>query len=107
MTAASRTTTRQQQDRAFWLKHLHQWHWMSAAVCLVGMILFSITGFTLNHANWIGADPEVTTTKAQLPDSLLAELRAAARNTAPEPLPSAVERWLGDELSVRARMVGG
>ena len=75
---------------------------MSASVCLVGMILFSITGFTLNHANWIGADPEVTTTKAQLPDSLLTELRAAARNTAPEPLPSAVESWLGDELSVRA-----
>jgi hypothetical protein len=30
--------------RAFWLKHLHQWHWVSSAACLVGMLLFAITG---------------------------------------------------------------
>jgi len=28
-----------------------RWHWISAAICLVGMILFAITGVTLNHAD--------------------------------------------------------
>jgi hypothetical protein len=36
--------------RSFWLKHLHRWHWISAAACLVGMLLFAATGITLNHA---------------------------------------------------------
>nr|MBP6216900.1 PepSY-associated TM helix domain-containing protein [Luteimonas sp.] len=30
----------QQQRRGFWLRTLHQWHWISSAVCLVGMLLF-------------------------------------------------------------------
>ena len=34
--------------RSFWLKQLHQWHWISAAVSLIGMILFAVTGITLN-----------------------------------------------------------
>ena len=72
---------------------------MSASVCLVGMILFSITGFTLNHANWIGAKPDVTTTETQLPGELLAQLQSAA-NSAPAQWPHAVQSWLRDELSV-------
>ena len=36
--------------RSYWLKTLHQWHWISAAVSLALMLLFSATGFTLNHA---------------------------------------------------------
>lgn len=102
MTTAPRITLKNQQARAFWLKHLHQWHWMSASVCLVGMVLFSITGFTLNHATWIGADPEVVTTNSRLPDGLLMELKSAAENTAPARLPAEVQRWLSEELSVSA-----
>jgi hypothetical protein len=92
-----------QKNRAFWLKHLHQWHWLSAAACLVGMLLFSITGFTLNHASWIGAKPEVTTQTAELPPALLAQLRqvwdSAGNDKAP--LPSPVAEWLNEQLSVR------
>ncbi|NIV36045.1 MAG: hypothetical protein GWN58_43325, partial [Anaerolineae bacterium] len=33
-----------------WLGTLRQWHWISSALCLVGMLLFSVTGITLNHA---------------------------------------------------------
>ncbi|NTV11206.1 MAG: hypothetical protein HGA47_10590, partial [Zoogloea sp.] len=25
--------------RAGWLKTLHQWHWISSALCLLGMLL--------------------------------------------------------------------
>lgn len=93
----------EQKSRAFWLKHLHQWHWISAAVCLVGLVMFSITGFTLNHASWIGAKPEVTTQTAEMPEALLAQLRRVWDDTGDEKaaLPTAVVEWLGESLSVR------
>jgi uncharacterized protein len=96
--------SRAQKTRAFWLKHLHQWHWMSAAMCLVAMLLFSITGFTLNHAALIGAKPEVRTQTAELPAALLAQLQQAWKANGDEkaPLPTAVAGWLGETLSVRA-----
>jgi hypothetical protein len=50
--------------RSFWLKHLHRWHWISAALSLVGMILFAATGITLNHAGEIEATPRVTTVES-------------------------------------------
>lgn len=102
--AARVSTTRAQKNRAFWLKHLHQWHWMSAAACLVGMLLFSITGFTLNHASLIGATPQVTTTTAELPAELLRELRKAAARVGDgkAALPGMVADWLSERLSTRA-----
>jgi hypothetical protein len=92
-----------QKSRSFWLKHLHQWHWVSAAMCLVGMVLFSITGFTLNHASWIGAKPEVTTQTAELPARLLTQLRQAWEADGDEKaaLPAPVAEWLGKTLAVR------
>jgi hypothetical protein len=50
-----------QKRRAFWLKHLHQWHWVSAAIRLVSMLLFAITGITLNHASQNTGQPNLTT----------------------------------------------
>jgi hypothetical protein len=97
------TTAKEQKSRAFWLKHLHQWHWVSAAACLIGMILFSITGFTLNHANWVSAKPEVTSRTAQLPERLHQELAALAaeKDGAKEPLPATASDWLNDALGIR------
>ena len=43
------------QRRAWWRKTLHNWHWISAALCLIGMIAFAVTGITLNHASQIPA----------------------------------------------------
>lgn len=34
---------------------LRQWHWVSSALCLAGMLLFAVTGITLNHATDIEA----------------------------------------------------
>ena len=96
-------SARAQKNRAFWLKHLHQWHWLSAALCLVGMLLFSITGFTLNHASWIGATPQVTTRTAELPTALLAQLRDTWQADGDEKaaLPAPVADWLSASLAVR------
>jgi hypothetical protein len=95
---------RAQKARAFWLKHLHQWHWMSAATCLVAMLLFSVTGFTLNHASWIGAKPKVTTQTAALPAPLLEQLKKTRESGGEEnaPLPTEVADWLDETLTVRA-----
>jgi hypothetical protein len=77
----------------FWLKQLHQWHWISAALSLVGMLLFAITGFTLNHAGQIEAKPKVVDRKATLPADLLAQL-AKGPVEGKRPLPIRVETWL-------------
>lgn len=75
--------------RAWWLKQLHSWHWISAAISLIGMFLFAITGLTLNHAASIGAEPVVTHKEAVLPAALLAQIqKAPAAKDAP--LPDAV-----------------
>lgn len=85
--------------RAFWLKQLHQWHWVSAAISLVGMILFSITGITLNHAGEIRATPTVSSASAELPGDMRAAL--ALTDVAEAPLPAPVRAWLGDALGLR------
>jgi len=83
--------------RAYWLKTLHQWHWISAAVCMIGMLGFAITGITLNHAGRIGAEPVVTTLEATVP----AERLAGGPEAAEAPLPPALRDWIASELDVR------
>ena len=88
--------------RAFWLKQMHLWHWVSAAISLIGMMLFAITGITLNHAASIGAEPKVTEMTATLSGALVSQIEAApAQEDAP--LPIAVARHLKDELALDAR----
>ncbi len=91
-------------SRAVWLKNLHQWHWISSALCLLGMFLFSITGITLNHASQIEAKPVITRTLANLPTPLTAPLRdyAAAHDGAKAPLPPAAAQRLKDNWKVQA-----
>jgi hypothetical protein len=76
--------------RSFWLKQLHTWHWISAAVSLAAMFLFSITGITLNHAASIGAEPKTTQSAGKIPVALLSTLHAAGDAT--DPLPAAVAK---------------
>jgi len=92
-------TTNQTQRRAYWLKTLHQWHWISSALCLLGMLLFSVTGITLNHAGQIEAKPRVTTRTAELPEAERAAL-AAAPGVKDSPLPADVRRWAAKALAV-------
>ncbi len=86
------------QRRARWLKRLHQWHWISAALSLVGMILFAATGITLNHAADIAAKPVVTSVERQLPAALMQPLETIEADRAP--LPEAVRAWLAGSLAI-------
>ena len=88
-------------QRAYWLKTLHQWHWISSAVCLLGMLLFSATGITLNHAGQIESRPAVTTRSGQLPAELQAALAPGAE--ARGPLPAALADWVERQLAVDVR----
>ncbi|MES2259046.1 MAG: PepSY-associated TM helix domain-containing protein [Pseudomonadota bacterium] len=93
-----------QASRAVWLKNLHQWHWISSALCLLGMFLFSITGITLNHSTQIEAKPSVVRKQATAPAALAAELKtfAEGHDGAKAPLPPAAEQWLLDTWSLKA-----
>ena len=85
--------------RSFWLKQLHSWHWISAAVSLVGMILFAVTGITLNHAASIPGDPVTVEQTATLPTPLLQRLASFPQETT-DPVPDAVARWASEALKV-------
>ena len=109
------------QRRAFWLKHLHRWHWISSAISLVVLLLFSVTGFTLNHAASIEASPHVERRAAKLPPGLLAQLAAPPGKSAPVPAPVAAfvaaqtgaridgraGDWSDDEVAVALPRPGG
>ena len=86
--------------RSYWLKTLHEWHWISSAVCLVGILLFSITGITLNHSSQIEAKPVVATKKAQLSPGLVAEIRHAPSD-AKAALPESLRDWIEATMDVR------
>ncbi|OYT98469.1 MAG: hypothetical protein CFE40_11000 [Burkholderiales bacterium PBB1] len=90
------------KGRAYWLKTLHQWHWISAATCLIGMLLFSATGITLNHAAQIDANPQVTRQTLQLPPGLQQHLAASAPSDErrPAPLQAELAGWLSAQLAV-------
>ncbi|ESQ94413.1 PepSY-associated TM helix domain-containing protein [Asticcacaulis benevestitus] len=50
----------------FWRNQLRQWHWISSAISLMGLALFAVTGFTLNHASQIEAKPQIVTIEKDL-----------------------------------------
>ncbi|WP_304351524.1 PepSY-associated TM helix domain-containing protein [Comamonas testosteroni] len=105
MTAASPNAP----QRAYWLKKLHEWHWISSAICLIGMLLFALTGFTLNHAGQIESKPKVESRDAQLPSELLEKLQQAQKQGAQAAskdavgLPAEVDGWLARQIKVSAK----
>ncbi|ASL27896.1 PepSY-associated TM helix domain-containing protein [Azotobacter chroococcum] len=84
--------------RSLRLGTLRQWHWISSALCLAGMLLFAITGITLNHAEQIESRPQVENRSARLPAPLQADLLAAVPEAG---LPPALQQWLEGELDIR------
>ncbi|WP_241972384.1 PepSY-associated TM helix domain-containing protein [Aliidiomarina soli] len=61
--------------KRFSLGSLRQWHWVSSAVCLAALLLFAVTGFTLNHAGSIEATPRTTSVEIQLNETQLTALQ--------------------------------
>jgi hypothetical protein len=86
--------------KSFWLKQLHTWHWMSSAVSLVGLLLFAITGFTLNHAADIEATPQSVERAAQLPPPLRALVKPDDAPDSRKSLPADVAKFVGEKLQM-------
>ncbi|MFW2830123.1 PepSY-associated TM helix domain-containing protein [Sphingomonas sp. ID0503] len=86
--------------RAFWLKQLHSWHWVSSAVALIGLLLFAVTGFTLNHAADIEATPVTIDRDAKLPPEML-RLLAGPKDGEKRALAPALRDWLAETLHAR------
>lgn len=84
---------------------VRQWHWISAGICAVGMLFFSWTGITLNHAGDIPASPEIITIEDTLPNALLKNFTEQQTTMR---LPIAIRSWLKDKhkLSISAQLKG-
>lgn len=76
-----------------WLRRLLTWHWISSALALFGMLLFTVTGITLNHAGQITASPVVETREAQVPQELVDRLMKWTEQP-PTELPAVLHHWL-------------
>ena len=99
-TLSASSPSTQQQRRGYWLRTLHQWHWISAAVCLIGMLLFAVTGITLTHAAQIEAKPVVVHINDTLPATLLKTL--PARTSGNAALPARINDWLRQKHGIVA-----
>lgn len=84
--------------RRWHMGSLRQWHWISSAICLVGMLLFAATGITLNHAAIIPATPVVTELEAVLPKAILDAVELPQSEKAP--LSKELRVWLEAELGI-------
>jgi hypothetical protein len=113
--------SKRKKARQFWLRQLHSWHWISAALSMIGMLFFAITGITLNHAGAIHATPRVVDHSGKLPASMLRQLANPARADAPLPADVAASvkqqvgidvtghaaEWASDTITVNLPRPGG
>lgn len=83
-----------------WRRWARTVHWWSGAACLAGMLLFAVTGITLNHAHQIGADPRITEQTGQLPAALRVALDAGWPASGEGPLPPAIADHLTGRYGV-------
>ncbi|QEG01332.1 hypothetical protein Mal15_54080 [Stieleria maiorica] len=98
-TSATTARKRKRSRRSIWLRFLIHSHWMSSAISLIGMVLFAITGITLNHARQIEAEPVIENHTADLPANLQQVLRDQSHEET-APLPAELTAWLKRRLSV-------
>ncbi|MEE4206213.1 MAG: PepSY-associated TM helix domain-containing protein [Erythrobacter sp.] len=68
-------------SRSFWSRQFRQWHWVSSALVLALMLLFSVTGLTLNNPKWFAGEPEITSREMALSRGLSEDLAAIEGGT--------------------------
>ena len=81
---------RRAQARARWLKAILPWHWISSALTLAGLLVFALTGITLNHAGAIESRPVVRSgefTLTAVQREILERAAPAGEGSARTPLP--------------------
>jgi uncharacterized protein len=91
------------KGRGFWTREVHRWHWISSGISLAGLLLFAITGFTLNHAGDIAGAPIVAQREIAMSGAALAALRRDLPEGAKEPLPASARHALETGLGIDLR----
>lgn len=85
-------------------KQFYLWHWVSSAICLAAMLLFTFTGFTLNHAADIPAKPITTELTHTLPHSYLKEIQPTENEPdSKKPLPNQLAAHLNSQFNTKLR----
>lgn len=85
------------KSQSFWPRQFRQWHWISSAFVLALMLLFSLTGLTLNNPNWFAGTPQIE----QREIAVSADLRSALQNLAdPEKLDQTLVARLAQETAL-------
>jgi hypothetical protein len=77
------------------LMTIRKWHWMSSAICFVCMLLFSVTGITLNHAGSIEASPKTIHVEGVVPEAVLSNF-VLPKNQKNVEVSAEILRWLSD-----------
>lgn len=99
------SSTPSRPGRARWLKLMHEWHWVSAAISLVAMLLFTVTGITLNHAGDIEAKPRVLNLRATVDDAVLSAIQPPPPGEGGAPvmagLPTPLQDWIHAQWGIR------
>jgi hypothetical protein len=100
-------TVPKRSRKAALIRQITLWHWVSSGVTLGGMLLFTITGITLNHAQDIAATPVTRSREVTAP----AEVRQAIggesrRSDGRHPLPAATASWLLREFGSAGDGIG-
>ncbi|TIX51687.1 PepSY-associated TM helix domain-containing protein [Alteraurantiacibacter aquimixticola] len=85
---------------SFWKRQLRQWHWISSALCLALVMLFAVTGITLNHAGFFESEGVSELNEFELPPAVVEQL-AEIETEAPlsDDLASAIRESTGVDLS--------
>lgn len=86
------------------LMTIRKWHWMSSALCFMCMLLFSVTGITLNHAEDIESEPKVVRIAGQLPEALLPQLLIKTEQKTIE-LPAVIHDWLHQHKAINLNAI--
>ncbi|MDX3910415.1 MAG: PepSY-associated TM helix domain-containing protein [Sphingobium sp.] len=94
---------RKKSPKAFWLKQLHTWHWVSSAISLIGLLLFALTGITLNHAADVEGTPVSIEKSAMLPRPLRAHVAPDDKGDVKMPLPPQIAAWVEKEIGQRGQ----
>ena len=90
--------------RAAFMRQLRQWHWISGAISLVSMLLFAITGLTLNHSSLFESKAATTTAEGTLAADAVTALASGpktGRAGVPADLASAVAAAIGIDVARR------
>ena len=82
------------------LTTIRKWHWMSSALCFICMLLFSVTGITLNHAGDIEANPQTIHKQGALPPEFIPLINANAEQNLTV-LPAVVNEWFEQNQDIK------